>query len=248
MDSVTGQGREYERHDLFYLDTVVFRVNNTLFKVPSRYLHEKSEVFACASRMSDPNGEAGEGLSDDHPVNLPLPDDATTEDFVQLVKVIYPLTVDLPPPADLNRGQWISVLKLSTFWELSEIRTLAISEVSKTNLSFMDKIALGRRYRVKEWLSGGLTGMVDPLSSLPSLDEMQANLGTETVMQLLYVRGFQMVQVFSCGTVQEDILAQTYGRHTGSNCWRCGRSPLLHPTRNIPSIESYFADELDGLE
>ncbi|KAG7091193.1 hypothetical protein E1B28_010244 [Marasmius oreades] len=247
MDPATDRvSKAYERHELFYIDTVVFQVNDTLFKVPSRYLHEQSEVFACASRLSDPNGE---GLSDDHPVVLPLPDDATTEDFVQLIKVLYPLTVKLPPPTGLMRDQWISVLKLSTFWELSEIRTLAVSEISKTSLSYMDKIALGRKYRVKPWLSGGLKDLVDPVCSLPALDDMKEKLGTETAMQLLYVRNFQMLQLFSCGSLQEDIIAQTqhHGR-IGGNCWRCGKSPLLHPSKSMPTVESLFADELNEIE
>ncbi|KAL0579630.1 hypothetical protein V5O48_002402 [Marasmius crinis-equi] len=242
---------EDERHELFYIETVVFKVNNTLFKVPSRYLHEKSEVFECASRMSESDGKGVEGQSDERPVNLPLPDDAGTEDFVQLVKVIYPLTVNLPPPADLNRNQWTSVLKLSTFWELNEIRELAINEISKTNLTLIDKVVLGRNYRVRPWLLEGLNGLVDPMRDLPSMEELHDNLGTDTAMQLLYIRNFQLLQVLSCGTVQEDILLQhqPFGRAANNNnCWRCGRAMVLHPKRDFPSVESRFAGELAGFE
>ncbi|KAJ8076671.1 hypothetical protein AAF712_000305 [Marasmius tenuissimus] len=235
-----------ERHELFYIETVVFKVNNTLFKVPSRYLHEQSEVFAFASSMSDPNGEGVEGQSDERPVNLPLPDDASTEDFVQLVKVIYPLTVHLPAPSNLDRDQWTSVLKLSTFWELSEIRDLAIAEISNTDLTLIDKVVLGRNYRVRPWLLEGLKGLVDPMREIPSMEDMHEKLGTETAMQVLYIRNFALLQVLSCGTTQEDILLQhqPFGRPSNNNCWRCGRAIVLHPKRNAPTIESRFAGEL----
>ncbi|KAL0563728.1 hypothetical protein V5O48_018338 [Marasmius crinis-equi] len=54
------------RHDVFYTDTIVFKVNDTPSGVPSRYLHEKSIVFGDGFQLSAEFGS--ERASDEHPV------------------------------------------------------------------------------------------------------------------------------------------------------------------------------------
>ncbi|KAL0072524.1 hypothetical protein AAF712_000287 [Marasmius tenuissimus] len=107
------------------------QVDNAIFKVPSRYFHDKSEAFGAASKIvsvghSHQEG-LGEGASDENPITLsPLPHDTTADDFEHLVKIILALTLDLATPTNYTLHQWLSVLKLSTAWEFSDIRELAM--------------------------------------------------------------------------------------------------------------------------
>jgi hypothetical protein len=63
----------------------------------------------------------------------------------------------LPPrrfgekPKLSNKGEWTSVLALSTLWDFPLIRAHAIAELS-TLTSAVDKIVLGARYTIPEWL------------------------------------------------------------------------------------------------
>lgn len=75
------------RDEDFYMQDVIFRVENQLFKVPIRYLIETSDVFRTMFEL--PQGEeasGGEGSSDEKPVHL---EGVKSEDFKQLLKVLF---------------------------------------------------------------------------------------------------------------------------------------------------------------
>ncbi|KAF9268484.1 hypothetical protein L218DRAFT_512615 [Marasmius fiardii PR-910] len=122
--------KDLARHDDFYVDTVVFQVDNTIFKVPSRYFHEKSEAFATAAKISTEN-PTGEGSSDANPIKLsPLPHGTRAKDFALLTKVVMSLTFNLTASFTYTLTQWVSVLKLATAWEFNDIRTLAMKSIT----------------------------------------------------------------------------------------------------------------------
>ncbi|KAG7091209.1 hypothetical protein E1B28_010261 [Marasmius oreades] len=117
-----------QRDTEFYFDTITFLVDNIIFKVPSQYIHEESEVFGAGAQIS---AQSDEGSSDANPVKLsPLPHGCSAEDFRHLLRIIVALTVKLPTPKSYSLEQWLSVLKLSTAWFFSDIRTLAMGEVT----------------------------------------------------------------------------------------------------------------------
>ncbi|KAL0563023.1 hypothetical protein V5O48_019056, partial [Marasmius crinis-equi] len=119
------------RHAKLYLDTVVFQVDNTIFKVPSRYFHENSEAFGAASKIAA-GSQDGEGFLDENPILLsPLPYDADANDFEQLANIIMALTLNFPTPANYTLHQWLSSLKLATAWEFSAVRELAMKSITE---------------------------------------------------------------------------------------------------------------------
>ncbi|KAF9268492.1 hypothetical protein L218DRAFT_953960 [Marasmius fiardii PR-910] len=123
------------RHSQFYLDTVVYEVDHTLFRVPSRYFHENSDIFGTAAQISTSTEGLGAGSSED-PVSLPtLPYDVNADDFALLVRVVIALTADLPLPSNYTLNDWVSVLKLSTFWGFSEIRSMAKKRLCNDDLT-----------------------------------------------------------------------------------------------------------------
>ncbi|KAK1231658.1 hypothetical protein PQX77_005224 [Marasmius sp. AFHP31] len=135
---MTGQSRD----DMLYLDTIIFQVEETIFKVPSRYFPEKSEVFAGGAQISaETSGTDGcEGSCDANPVKLsPLPHECTADDFRCFVRIVAALTIGLPIPTEFSLVQWLAVLKLSTGWCFSEIRELAMKRVTETQGSAFGK-------------------------------------------------------------------------------------------------------------
>ncbi|KAK1220382.1 hypothetical protein PQX77_016873 [Marasmius sp. AFHP31] len=246
-----------KRHSNYYIETLVFQVEDTVFRIPTRYLCEKSEILRAASEIS---ATSSEGLSDTNPIKLPLPDDGNAGDFASFARIIYALTVDLPLPTDLSKDQWISVLKLSTCWMLDEVRQHAITKISHISpaSSFKDKILLGRKYKVKDWVLEGLTGISSPSNPLLPLSELES-LGEGTAMRLLYAR--QSPRDSTCDKTQADVDRDHVQKCTRSSnvsegyCSRCGqiycqtcrRFQSSHLFIRGQSVNELFSEELDLL-
>jgi len=171
----------------FYWDTIVFKVEDELFCVPRSEFVQSSEVFADMFLL--PSGPAGhsEGQDRDHPIVL---EGYKKDEFMCLLKVMYPTAGSLisGPKLDLylEKEEWVSVLKLSTIWNMTKIRNYAIHRLSTdVVLSPVEKILLARSHRVAAWLEEGVTSLasVDSSSTLEDL----ATLGWETAARILWV-------------------------------------------------------------
>ncbi|KIM71307.1 hypothetical protein PILCRDRAFT_830429 [Piloderma croceum F 1598] len=136
------------RDDLYYLKSVIFLVEDNLFKVPKQYFQKNSRIFS--NIFSDDH--TAEGSSDEKPILLYS---IQKVDFERLLAVMYPICG--LGPATLGRSEWESTLKLSTLWELRDLRTLAIQNLSKIEMREVDQITLGMEYRVADWLVKGYT-------------------------------------------------------------------------------------------
>lgn len=89
-------------------------------------------------------------------------------------------------PATLGRSEWESTLKLSTLWELGDLRTLAIQKLSKIEMREVDQIMLGKEYRVADWLVKGYTKLAERENAI-SEDEGEI-LDPKSVIRLVQVR------------------------------------------------------------
>lgn len=63
-----------------------------------------------------------------------------------------------PDYSNISVEAWISTLKLSTMWEITALRELAISNLSK--LDVIDMILLGSEFLVAKWFFAGCTKLV----------------------------------------------------------------------------------------
>jgi len=174
-------GSKTPQHDsLYYWDNVTFLVENVLFRVPRRYFQTHSSVFGDVFSLPL-GGKNPEGSSDDNPFKL---ESISKVDFQRLLKVIYP---ENPlRPVILSREEWISVLKLSTLWELDDPRERALDELSKVGLGAVDKVVLGKSYRVGKWLLEGYIELVQRDTTISDADV--AAIGTYTAIQLFRIR------------------------------------------------------------
>ncbi|KAF9268489.1 hypothetical protein L218DRAFT_512984 [Marasmius fiardii PR-910] len=118
------------RHTLFYFDIFVYRVDDTVFALPSRYLKEN----AAASPILARTDRDREDSPDNTPVLLsPLPYHGNARDFESLARIIIALSADLSMPANYTLIQWLSVIKLSTSWGLNDIRAIGVQQLEEWN-------------------------------------------------------------------------------------------------------------------
>lgn len=72
----------------------------------------------------------------------------------------------LPQPIQKTTAQWTSILHLAAKWEFENIKLLAIDNLT-THAAPIDKIVLGRRYGITEWLPSAYEAVctrADPLT------------------------------------------------------------------------------------
>ncbi|KAF6755683.1 hypothetical protein DFP72DRAFT_1169508 [Ephemerocybe angulata] len=182
----------------FYWETIVFKVEDTLFRVPRHGLESASDVFADMSRL--PTGVGGqtvvEGQSDDNSIVL---EGYTGSEFRSLLKILYPSATkvdsvwgdpSLSTTITLCKVEWIDVLKLSTAGEMDAVRATAIAELLGENmLTPVEMVVLAREYRVLKFLEEGLCSLVtqQPGYRTP-LETLGANLGWESAARVVWIQ------------------------------------------------------------
>ncbi|KAK0486309.1 hypothetical protein IW261DRAFT_791106 [Armillaria novae-zelandiae] len=170
------------RDSRYYWKDVIFQVENRLFKIPSYYFVQHSEVFR--DTFSLPQGsQSAEGLSDEDPVVLPQ---ISAVDFEHLLDIIYPQTIPQDYSA-FSKNQWISVLRLSTMWHLSDIRQLAIKHLQQdATLDAVEQVVLAKAYSVSSWLRTGYLSLVKRMQPL-SVEEAE-QIGYRSAIQIYQMR------------------------------------------------------------
>ncbi|KZV66707.1 hypothetical protein PENSPDRAFT_736953 [Peniophora sp. CONT] len=68
----------------------------------------------------------------------------------------------------LDKGGWVSVLKLATLWDIDSIRALSLRHLNmpKFALSSFERLRISRMYLVTEWLDDALQGLIRRTESL----------------------------------------------------------------------------------
>ncbi|KAK2462922.1 hypothetical protein APHAL10511_005120 [Amanita phalloides] len=164
---LNSHSHQSDRNEEYYLEDVIFQVDDQLFKV-NRYLFVRlSPVFRDMFEDSKPDGS-----SDDHPLVL---DNIQEKDFVQLLKCLYPLQFQgTSDHAVFSLEEWQAVLKLSSLYEMAEVKTFAIEKMTPLLTESPSlQIHLAKTYDIRKWLVPGLLGLA---RRDKALDEEDVNL------------------------------------------------------------------------
>ncbi|TDL14165.1 hypothetical protein BD410DRAFT_846291 [Rickenella mellea] len=113
----------YEKDDDYYFSWLVFLVGRRLFNVPRHYF-EQLTVFVDMFKLPSGN-KIEEGPS------MRSPGHETDE---------------------LTRTEWLGVLSLSNMWNFKELRELAITKLTPEKMQAAERILLGYKYEVSDWL------------------------------------------------------------------------------------------------
>jgi len=171
----------------FYWNNIVVKVEDTFFCVPQCEFVNSSHVFADMFLL--PSGPTrSEGQDRDHPIVL---QGYRKDEFASLLRVMYPRAGCLISGTNLElrleKEEWVSVLKLSTIWDMKKIRQYAIHRLSTdVTLSPIEKMLLARAHRVSPWLIEAITSLAGDIPK-PTLEEL-VTLGWETAARILWIR------------------------------------------------------------
>ncbi|KAL4068133.1 hypothetical protein J3A83DRAFT_4413724 [Scleroderma citrinum] len=175
--------RAHSRHPVFYTKTVIFLVEDCLFRIPREPLEAESIVFRDMFLLPQGDKVTAEGCSDANPVLL---NGIKKKDFEPLLKALLCRKYGEYRGEPLGNEQWISVLKLSTMWEFDGLRRSAINNLASKSMNPVDKFSLAILYDVTEWIMPALLKLAqrpEPISF-----EEGRRLGFETALKLASVR------------------------------------------------------------
>ncbi|KAK0454492.1 hypothetical protein EV421DRAFT_1757209, partial [Armillaria borealis] len=197
-------------------------VEDTLFRIPKQHLVGKSEAFD--SMLSLPQGGSEpEGVSDDRPIQL---SGIKKIDFERLLQVLHPIDTTKQPELSVNG--WVSVLALSSLWRMT-VRKSAIEHltVSLSQISPADRIVLGRKYSVAQWISSGCEELASRVGVV-SLEEGE-RVGLSTALRIQHIRESNFTDCLQRSAV--------YG---GSGSYYCGNCCHYHLCAQMyPSGQSF---------
>ncbi|KZP11397.1 hypothetical protein FIBSPDRAFT_987902, partial [Athelia psychrophila] len=114
--------------------------------------------------------------------------DVNCGDFDEFLAILYPF--DFRRPTDKATAQWTSILHLAAKWGFESIQLLAIDNLATSAIP-VDKIVLGRRYSILDWLPAAYEAVctrADPLTV-----EEGMKLGMEDAIRISAAR-----QVYGC--------------------------------------------------
>ncbi|KZP28765.1 hypothetical protein FIBSPDRAFT_1039492 [Athelia psychrophila] len=168
------------KHSKYYFKdgNVILLIEEVLYNV-HRYFFERDSSHFRSILESD------QGADEQDPVVLP---DVSCSDFDEFLAILYP--TDFRHPTEKTTAQWTSILHLAAKWGFESIQLLAIDKLTATAIA-VDKIVLGRRYGIANWLPGAYEAVctrVDPLTV-----EEGMKLGVEDIIKISAAR-----QVYGC--------------------------------------------------
>ncbi|KAI0292798.1 hypothetical protein BC826DRAFT_911330 [Russula brevipes] len=176
-------GQRIVRHSEYYIygGDIIFRVEDTLFRVHRYFFTRESAFFRSKLPHPPPPGDFSKGYSDAHPLVL---EDALEVDFERFLWVFYNPKYSL---YDATAEQWTSIVKLAHQWDFTAIKALAVRELERLAIPPLQKIAIYHRYLIDRTLLraayAAFATRVEPIT----IEEGQ-ELGLETALQLARAR------------------------------------------------------------
>ncbi|KZP06384.1 hypothetical protein FIBSPDRAFT_1053565 [Athelia psychrophila] len=171
---------EGTRHSHYYFKdgNIVFLVEAVLYNV-HRYFFERDSAHFRSILESD--------QETDEMNSIILPD-VSCSDFDEFLAILYP--TDFRRPTEKTTAQWTSILHLAAKWGFESIQLLAIDSLTATAIP-VDKIVLGRRYGISDWLPRAYEAVCTRADALTI--EEGVKLGVEDIIKISAAR-----QAYGC--------------------------------------------------
>lgn len=179
------------RHRRFYFDdgNVIFRVEDTLFKVHRYFLQRDSPVFK--DMFSLPTGTAPvHGSSDDLPIDLQT---IKALDFERFLSVLY--ATDYMTHDIQTTEQCESILKLVKLWQIENILPLVAARL-RAIAPLANQVALAYRYKLGSVLLDAVMDIASRDAMLKP-DEIHCMGSAEIIAAVVAVREYEKT-AWSC--------------------------------------------------
>ncbi|KAF7985492.1 hypothetical protein HWV62_5280 [Athelia sp. TMB] len=168
--AASGKIQTYSKHKhySFSLDGIHFLVEGVLYSVHRFFFERDSSAFT------------GKGLTEEEPMPL---DGVSAYAFEQFLSILYP--ADFNVYTAITVEDWTAILTLADMWAFKTIRALAIKKIAPI-ASAVDRIVLGRRFNMHEWMCDGYVAVCSRGSVLTM--EEGRRLGVEDVVRIMGIR------------------------------------------------------------
>ncbi|KAJ7099356.1 hypothetical protein B0H15DRAFT_771524 [Mycena belliarum] len=157
------------RHPRFWHSdgNLLIQVENTQYKL-HRYLFNKAKNFPALWVSSA-------GNSFDNPFYM----SESKTDFDRFLSVLYP--TDYSEHECRTTEEWTSVLSLANQWGMESVRRLAVKHLAAC-AGPVDKIALGHRYNIPEWLAPAYLALAMRREAITGAEG--AKMGVEALVRI----------------------------------------------------------------
>ncbi|KDQ56643.1 hypothetical protein JAAARDRAFT_194625 [Jaapia argillacea MUCL 33604] len=172
------------RHPTYYIedDTVIFTVDDCLYKLNRYFLQRESKVFQ--DMFSCPQGDkVPEGTTDDSVIPLP---GVTQGEIESLLNFLYHGMHD---DRNVSLSEWIDLLSISTRFICDKIRGRAIREIDSfrhPRIDPVEKIVLAGKRDIPEWLAPSYEDICQRVNPL-EVEEAE-KLGITMAVKLMRAR------------------------------------------------------------
>ncbi|KAF7970474.1 hypothetical protein HWV62_23889 [Athelia sp. TMB] len=210
--TVQTHGLEFteQKHSRYYFKdgNLIFLIEEKLYNVHRYFFERDSSYFRSIL-------EGSQGTDANNPLVLP---DVSCSDFDEFLAILYP--ENFRRPTEKTTPQWTSILHLAAKWEFESIKLLAIDNLT-ANAVPVDKIVLGRRYGIIEWLPEAYQAVCTREDSLTLQEGMK--LGVQDVIKISAAR-----QAYGCGKsrFETKYLSEDLGDIFGLDPSKTGPRPI----------------------
>ncbi|KAF5355559.1 hypothetical protein D9758_006324 [Tetrapyrgos nigripes] len=233
-----------EKHDWV---TVVFMVEDTLFRVPKYHFEKSSEVFqgmfAIPSGKKDAEGGAeGENIS--NPIRL---EGVKAVDFRCLVEILYPPSETPWQPGNKTEDEWKSILRLATLWRFLRLRSKAIEVLTnEQKMDAVERILLGRELSVSEWIQSGYKDLI--MQEKPLTEEQVEKIGLSPAVRIFRARETGKLRILNSRSTKCLTCSRTATLKIPycNNCDQCHSITLTFydPSSAQSAVDTEFAAEI----
>ncbi|EMD36835.1 hypothetical protein CERSUDRAFT_114751 [Gelatoporia subvermispora B] len=175
---VDPHGPPSHHHEYYLEDEMsIFLVEGRLFKVHRYFLIRESEVFRTMFEMPpDANGIGGRTDEDAIPLL-----DVTLKEFSAFLKFVYH---GMHTDRCFSLNDWTNLLSFSHRFFCDDIRERAIREIDAYTpvIDPVDKIVLGEKYDVLEWLYPSYEALCQRRSSITLVEAAKLGLTTTALL------------------------------------------------------------------
>ncbi|KAJ2924523.1 hypothetical protein H1R20_g12567, partial [Candolleomyces eurysporus] len=207
---IAAPARDADQHDpVYYWETVQFKIDGHLFKLPRYHFIIGSDSFAAkylevpcqgsppglvgGERENEVDGyEVLSTTSNTPTLNHKLYGDEVVEldgvsasEFRTFLKLLFPIH-SKSTTVTLSKDEWLTILRLSTLWNFKEFRRLAIEHLHSQITDPLDLIQVGRRNFVPQWVVKGYEGLIKKQGAITE-DESEL-IGYKTSVRLYIIR------------------------------------------------------------
>ncbi|KAF5312882.1 hypothetical protein D9619_003651 [Psilocybe cf. subviscida] len=232
---------EVQFSSFWNLDTVIIKVESTLFNVPRQVLDVPGTTFADMFSIPLAGDKTLEGQSKTNPIILDS--SFSAHDFDAFLRML------LSPIKNPVSGydEFLGVLRLAHKWNYDEIREKAIQALTpliKGSEHAATKVHLGKQFLVQEWLRQGLIDIsVDLDLGLEDLANAPFRFDTDYISRIFFIQKEDLRE----SDYREKRICRFCHLRTVNNSGKCARTGCarLQPSMSTAErVEKVFGDEL----